>query len=88
MKKTKIFLLSAALIFLYNCNGADINVISESGTIESTEVTVSSKVVGEVKKILFLFVPPYFYNHKYCKNIEVSFQPEYFLKDIFNESLH
>jgi len=52
MKKTKIFLLSAALIFLYNCNGADINVISESGTIESTEVTVSSKVVGEVKKIL------------------------------------
>ena len=52
MKKTKLFLLSAALIFLYNCNGADENVISESGTIESTEVTVSSKVVGEVKKIL------------------------------------
>ena len=52
MKKTKIFLLSAALVFLYNCDGAEKNVISESGTIESTEATVSSKVVGEVKKIL------------------------------------
>jgi HlyD family secretion protein len=52
MKKTKIFLLSTALILLYNCNGADENIISESGTIESTEITVSSKVVGEIKKIL------------------------------------
>jgi HlyD family secretion protein len=52
MKKTKIFLLSVALILLYNCNGADENIISESGTIEFTEITVSSKVVGEIKKIL------------------------------------
>lgn len=52
MKKSKIFLLSAILMFLYSCSGNDKNIISESGTIESTEVTISSKVNGEVKKIL------------------------------------
>jgi len=51
MKKTKIILLSAALMFLYNCNGADNNIVSESGTIEATESVISSQAAGKIVKI-------------------------------------
>lgn len=38
--------------FLYGCgNGQDKNTISASGTIEATNVTVSSKVAGQIQKI-------------------------------------
>ena len=52
MKKMRIILLSATLVFFYSCSSNDKNAISESGTVESTEVTISSKVNGEVKQIL------------------------------------
>jgi len=50
MKRTLVIIL-AALIF-YNCGGNDKNVIKESGTIEATEVVISSQVSGKVLKLL------------------------------------
>jgi HlyD family secretion protein len=52
MKKTKIFLITAALIFLCSCNGADKNLIDESGTIEATESVISSQAAGKIIKII------------------------------------
>ena len=52
MKKTKFFLMSAVLIFLYCCNGTDKNLIEESGTIEATESVISSQTAGKIIKII------------------------------------
>lgn len=47
----KIILIIAAATLIYGCGGNDKNTIGESGTIESTEVIVSSQVAGKVIKI-------------------------------------
>lgn len=47
----KIVTLFLAAVFLYSCGGNDKNTISESGTIESTEVIVSSQTAGKVLKL-------------------------------------
>ena len=48
----KIILILLTAVFLYNCSGNDKNLIQESGTIEATEVVISSQVAGKVLKIL------------------------------------
>ena len=50
MKRIIVILLVS--LFLYNCNGNNKNVINESGTIEATEVVISSQVAGKVLNIL------------------------------------
>lgn len=45
-------ILSIGLLFIWGCGGGnDKNTIDASGTIEATNVTVSSKVAGQVQKI-------------------------------------
>ena len=51
MKKLNAVFLAAVVILLYACNGNDKNSIEASGTIEATNVTVSAKASGQVKKI-------------------------------------
>lgn len=52
MKTTKIISALILLLSLYACNGEENNsTIEATGTIESTNVTISSKNVGELKAI-------------------------------------
>lgn len=51
MKKLNAVFLAAVVILLYACSGNDKNSIEASGTIEATNVTVSAKASGQVKKI-------------------------------------
>ncbi len=52
MKIVKIFFGVLLSLFLFACSGNDKNTISESGTIEATEVVISSQVAGKILKIL------------------------------------
>ncbi|MEG8946526.1 HlyD family secretion protein [Rosettibacter firmus] len=52
LRKSLISLYIFSLLFIYNCNNKNENYIEESGTIEATEVTLSSQVAGKVIKIL------------------------------------
>ena len=51
MKIVKIFLGVLLTLILFACSGNDNNTINESGTIEATEVVISSQVAGKVLKI-------------------------------------
>ncbi len=54
MKKKNYLYILLVLLFLISCsNGKDENSIEESGTIETTNIVISSSVNGNVKKILF-----------------------------------
>lgn len=48
----KLFLIVVTVLLVYNCGGNDESVINESGTIEATEVVISSQVAGKVLKVL------------------------------------
>lgn len=53
LRKSLISLcILSLLLMFYNCNNENENYIEESGTIEATEVTLSSQVTGKVIKIL------------------------------------
>ncbi len=53
MKTTKIISLLFLFLSLYACSGNDnASVIEATGTIESTNVTISSKNAGEIKSII------------------------------------
>jgi HlyD family secretion protein len=52
MKMVKVIFLSAALLSVYACSGNDKNAIQESGTIEATEVVISSQVAGKIVKLV------------------------------------
>lgn len=54
MKIIKSVLILSTFVFLYSCGENDNNkIIDASGTIESTNVIVSSRTAGDVKEILF-----------------------------------
>ena len=54
MKKKNYLYVLLILVFLIGCsNGKDENTIEESGTIETTNIIISSRVNGDVSKILF-----------------------------------
>ncbi len=48
----KIFILLPIALITFSCNNDEGNYIEESGTIEATEITISSQVAGKVIKIL------------------------------------
>lgn len=50
--KLKIFLNIPLAILIVSCSDANKATISASGTIETTEVTISAKVRGEIKTLL------------------------------------
>jgi HlyD family secretion protein len=52
MKIVKLIPLAAVLFFVSACSNNDKNVIQESGTIEATEVVLSSQVSGKIERIL------------------------------------
>lgn len=52
MKTIKTFFVSAALLISACGDNENENTLKASGNIEVTEVTVSSKVTGEVRAIL------------------------------------
>lgn len=53
MKTTKLFAQFMLILFLFGCNGRGRNSkIEATGTIESTNVTISSKSIGEIKTII------------------------------------
>ncbi len=53
MKKTKLIVLIILPLFIFGCSGDGRNSkIEATGTIESTNVTISSKTIGEIKMII------------------------------------
>jgi HlyD family secretion protein len=53
MKKIIIILSAASSLFLYSCSGNNKKSIEASGNIEATNVTLSSKVAGQIQKLYF-----------------------------------
>jgi len=53
MKATKIILSLILLLSIYGCSGKnDSSIIEATGTIEATNITISSKNAGEIKSII------------------------------------
>jgi len=52
MKQSALMALAPLLLALASCSGTPPGEISASGTIETTEVTISAKVGGEITKLL------------------------------------
>jgi HlyD family secretion protein len=46
-----ILCILGTLSFLYGCSGNDSDIIEASGTIEGTDITVASEVVGKIKEV-------------------------------------
>ncbi|MFH1197693.1 MAG: efflux RND transporter periplasmic adaptor subunit [bacterium] len=44
--------IAIIVVIIAGCNGNDENIIDESGTIEATEIVISSQVAGKIEKIL------------------------------------
>jgi len=52
MKKLTVYIFLSLFIVMWGCGNGDENSIEESGTIEATNVIVSSKVAGTIKALL------------------------------------